>query len=164
MLAGGGAPSLPPPAARGWCEQKRPVGCPRREVSSRASPQAYYFRPGMSSRFKSRLIHRTHDHTFLIHFFIKISDPPPAAPLPTLPAVILDSFAEVCHKVSHRLRRGASLMALFGAWKHSRRISRAEERLVHVALPVAALWNDTASILNGRQNDPASPSASLRWA
>ncbi len=54
-------------------------------------------------------------------------------------------------------------MALFGAWKHSRRISRAEERLDDVALRVAELENDVESILKGRKKDRAREMASLRW-
>jgi len=112
---------------------------------------------------QNRVIHRTHDHNFLIHFFIKIPSPPPAAALPALPAVILDCFRELIHKVSHRLRRGASLMALFGAWKHSRRISRAEERIDDVSLRVAELENDVESILKTRKKDRAREMAQLRW-
>ncbi len=54
-------------------------------------------------------------------------------------------------------------MGLFGAWKHSRRISRAEERLDDVSLRVAELENDVEQILKGRKKDRAREMAQLRW-
>ncbi len=54
-------------------------------------------------------------------------------------------------------------MGLFGAWKHSRRISRAEERLDDVAARVSELESDVQDILKHRKKDRAREMAALRW-